>query len=243
MSRPPGAEGGATWKGLVIIAGAALVGVGISYKFPARAALATSGQQTQGTSKPAKTTTTLAPPPSSSTTLPLRSPKDVRVLVANATTAVGAAKKVVDALKPACYAVQQPVEALPKVKATAPKTSVVYASSGFEREAALITTQLQLLTTANAGAVPPELPVPNTKASPAKFDVLVLVGQDLVDHPPEPLPACAGSTASSTTSTTTKAGTGRTTTTVRRTTSTTTAKSSSTTAKSTSTTAKTTTTT
>jgi hypothetical protein len=149
--------------------------------------------------------------------MPLRDPKEVKVLVANATATSGSAKKVIDALKPACYAVQVAVEATAKVKAEKRPTTTVYSTPGYEREAATITTRLGLQTTANA-ALPPEPPVP-TKGVPS-YNVLVLVGQDLVDTPPQPLPPCEGSTSGSSTSTASTRR-GQSTTTTRRSASTT----------------------
>lgn len=219
MSRqaPPGAEA-ATWKGLVIIGGAVLLGLAVTASFGNQPTAI--GSSPVGTEAP-RTRVTPAPsttlPATTTTSTPLRDPKDVKVLVANATKTSGGSKKVIDALKPACYAVQLPVDATAKVKEEERPTTTVYSTPGYEREAAQITTRLGLQTTANA-ALPPDLPIPS-RGVPT-FNVLVLVGQDLVDTPPQPLPPCEGGTSRG--STTTTAGSRRgTTTTARRATATT----------------------
>lgn len=209
MSRqaPPTGEA-ATWKGLVIIGGAVLLGVAVTASFGDQAT--PIGSSPGGTEAP-RTRVTPAPsstlPATTSTSTPLRDPKDVKVVVANATSTSGGSKKVIDALKPACYAVQLPVDATAKVKAERRETTTVYSTPGYEREAAQITTKLGLQTTANA-ALPPDLPIPKTGVP--TYNVLVLVGQDLIDTPPQPLPRCeggAGSGSSSTTATTRRGAT------------------------------------
>jgi len=201
MSRqaPPGGEA-ATWKGLVIIGGAVLLGLAVTASFGDQTTAI--GSSPAGTEAP-RTRVTPAPnstvPATTTTSTPLRDPKDVKVVVANATSTSGGGKKVIDALKPACYSVQLPVDATAKVKAEKRPTTTVYSTPGYEREAAQITTRLGLQTTANA-ALPPDLPIPKTGVS--TYNVLVLVGQDLVDTPPQPLPPCevGKATGSSTTS-------------------------------------------
>ena len=129
---------------------------------------------------------------------------------------------------------QPAVDAIAKVKAEKRATTTVYSTPGYEREAATITTRLGLQTTANA-ALPPDLPIPKTGVP--TYNVLVLVGQDLLDTPPQPLPPCESTTAGSTTSTRRGA-----TTTTRRTSASTTAKATTTTRASSTTTKATTTT-
>ncbi len=226
MSRPAPQSGeAATWKGLVIIGSAVLLGLAVTASFGDPAS--TSGGPTADTDAPRARSTpssSTTVPASTTTSTPLRDPKEVRVIVANATTTSGASKKVIDALKPACYAVQVAVDATAKVKGEKRETTTVYSTPGFEREAAQITTRLGLQTTANA-ALPPDLPIPKTGV-PA-YNVLVLVAQDLVETPPQPLPACEGgaATGSSTSTASTRRGatatTRRTTTTVRSATTTT----------------------
>jgi len=218
---PPSGEA-ATWKGLVIIGGAVLLGLAVTASFGKPSASPIGSPSGTDASRPKSAGTTSTVPATTSTSMPLRDPKDVKVLVANAPQTTGGGKKVIEALKPACYAVQVQVEATAKVKGEKRATTTVYSTPGYEREAAQITTRLGLQTTANA-ALPPEPPVP-TKGVPT-YNVLVLVGQDLLDTPPQPLPPCetGGTTGSSTSSTrrgATTATTKRTATTVKGTTTT-----------------------
>jgi len=207
--RPP--SGDATWKGLAIIVGAFVIGLLVFASFdgsPRTLATTRTPDQPKGS-----TSTTLKPGasiPTTTTSIPLKDNKDVKVLVANATSTSGATKKIIDALKPACYAVQTGVDALPKVKSEQRDKSIVYSTPGFEREADLIAKNLKL-PAAQTGALPPESPIP-TKGQPT-FNVLILVATDLVDKPPDPLPGAECGTTS-----TTKAGAsaGRTTTTRAR---------------------------
>jgi hypothetical protein len=214
MSRQP-AGGDATWKGIAIIVGAIVIGLLVFNSFDRTPS--TNIVSGPGTDQPKGTTTTTLKPgatlPSTTTSIPLKDPKEVKVLVANATSTSGATKKVIDALKPACYAVVVPaVDALAKIKDEKRTTSTVYSTTGYEREANLIRTQLGLPQTANA-ALPPESPIP-TKGMPT-FNVLILVAQDMVDKAPEPLPGaeCGGTS-------TTKAGSKATTTTAKKSTTT-----------------------
>lgn len=240
MSRQPPPTGeAATWKGLVIIGGAVLLGLAVTASFgdPDTASFGATSD-TDASRGRATTSVATTLPATTTTQPPLRDPKDIKVLVANATATSGASKKVIDALKPACFAVQVAVDATAKVKAEKRETTTVYSTPGYEREAAQITTRLGLQTTANA-ALPPEPPVPKTGV-PA-YNVLVLVGQDLVDTPPQPLPPCeGGTTTSSTAGSTGTTRRGAATTTTRRTT--TTGRATTTTVRSTTSTSRTTTT-
>ena len=237
MSRQPPPSGeAATWKGLVIIGGAVLLGLAVTASFgdPGSTSFGTTAETDASRGKGTSTVATTVPA-STTTSTPLRDPKEIKVLVANATATSGGSKKVIDALKPACYAVQVAVDATAKVKAEKLTTTTVYSTPGYEREAAQITTRLGLQTTANA-ALPPEPPIP-AKGVPA-YNVLVLVGQDLVDTPPQPLPPCEGGTTSSSTGSSATTRRGATTTTRRTSTtarSTTTAKATTTVPRSTTT--------
>ena len=230
----PGGEA-ATWKGLVIIGGAVLVGLAVFASFGAPTTATGSSPPDTEASRTKVTVPPVTMPASTTTTMPLRDPKDVKIVVANGTTTSGGSKKVIDALKPACFAVQLPVDAIAKVKAEKRPTTTVYSTPGYEREAAQITTRLGLQTTANA-ALPPDLPIPKTGVP--TYNVLVLVGQDLVDSPPQPLPPCEAATTGSTGSTGSTSSTrrGATTTTRARTSTTKVATSSTTKASTTSTT-------
>jgi len=193
----PGGEA-ATWKGLVIIGGAVLVGLAVFASFGDPTTATGSSPPDTEASRTKVTASTTSVPASTTTTVPLREPKDIKIVVANGTKTSGATKKVIEALEPACFAVQSAVDATAKVKAENRPTTTVYSTPGYEREAAQITTRLGLQTTANA-ALPPDLPIPE-RGVPS-YNVLVLVGQDLVDNPPQPLTPCEGATTGSTTTT------------------------------------------
>jgi hypothetical protein len=214
--QPPPAGEAATWKGLVIIGGAVLLGLAVTASFgdPDTASFGATSD-TDASRGRSTTTVPTTLPATTTTSTPLRDPKDIKVLVANGTETSGASKKVIDALKPACFAVQVAVDATAKVKAEKRTTTTVYSTPGYEREAAQITTRLGLQTTANA-ALPPEPPVPKTGVP--SYNVLVLVGQDLVDTPPQPLPPCEGGTTTSSSGSTGTTRRGVTTTTRRSTT-------------------------
>jgi len=184
----------ATWKGLVIIGGAVLVGLAVFASF-GTPTTATGGSPPDTEASRTKVTVPVTVPEVTTTSMPLRDPKDVKIVVANGTSTSGGSKKVIEALKPACFAVQLPVDAIAKVKAEKRPTTTVYSTPGYEREAAQITTRLGLQTTANA-ALPPDLPIPKTGVP--TYNVLVLVGQDLIDTPPQPLPPCESGTTGST---------------------------------------------
>ena len=201
MSRQPAGGGDATWKGLLIIAGAVVLGLGVASTIGSPGTgLATSNGVDQPTEKSTTTSkVTSTEQVTTSSSIPLKANKEVKVLVANGTKTSGATKKITDALKPACYTVATPVDALAKVKDEKRPTSTIYSTPGFEREAALLATKLGLQTSANA-ALPASPPIP-TKGVPS-YNVLVLMAQDLVDSPPPALPAeDCGTGGSSTTST------------------------------------------
>jgi hypothetical protein len=196
MSRQPPTGGDSTWKGLAIIVVAVALGFVVFQSFPK--AEDTTAAGAVGRDQPRETTTTLKPGAAvttTSTSIPLKDNKDVKVLVANGTATTGATRKIVDALKPACYAMQNPVDAIAKVKSENRPQSTVYSTPGYEREAALIATKLQLPQTANA-ALPADLPIPS-KGQPS-YNVLILVAKDLVEKPPEPLPGAECGTATTT---------------------------------------------
>jgi hypothetical protein len=115
-------------------------------------------------SKGSSATTTTVPP---TTTVPARAPKDVKVIVANASAVKGAAGKVNEGLKPLGYNVLAPANA-----ATAPASSV-YFTPGYDREAAAIAAALAFPAT----AVKP-LPAPSPVADIKGANVVVVIGAD-----------------------------------------------------------------
>lgn len=169
--------GMAAGRGLGLILVALLIGIVLynsADNSPAPKAASTGGKKTTQTTVPGETT---LPP----TTLPpVRSPSEVRVVVVNGTSTSGAAGKVSDPLnKTAGYNTLKPTDATPAVKQSNPKTSVVYFTPGFEREAKAVAAFLGLPATATA-ALP--TPPPSTELNDA--NVVVLVGADLVAKPP-----------------------------------------------------------
>jgi len=143
---PPAGEA-ATWKGLVIIGGAVLVGLAVFASFgEPTTGVGSSTPDTEASKGTVASSTTV--PLTTTTSAPLRDPKDVKVVVANGTSTSGGSKKIIDALKPACYVVQPAVDAIAKVKAEKRATTTVYSTPGYEREAATITTRLGLQTQA-----------------------------------------------------------------------------------------------
>ncbi len=204
MSRRP-EDAPTSWKAGAILAGAAIVGLGIVVSFDGRAATVgtagPSGTDAPKTEKTTKTTSTAAPI-QTTTTVPLKPPADIKVLVANATATTGATAKVTAALKPACYQLPKSIDATAKVKTENRPSTSVYSTPGYEREAALIRNLLQLPTGADTAL--PE-PPPIAKTGVPSYNVLVLVGKDLVDTPPQPVPLGAScSTAADSTSSTKK---------------------------------------
>lgn len=105
---------------------------------------------------------------SSTTTVPLRAPSEVKVLVANGSDVNGAASVQTNALKALGY-----VTANPGNTAQVPAT-VVYYTTGYEAEAAALAEAIG----APATAVQP-LPTPAPVDDMALSNVLVVVGPDL----------------------------------------------------------------
>lgn len=152
--------------------------------------------------------TTTLPEITSTTTLPLRPPAEVKLLVVNGTRTRGAAGKVNDKLKPAGY------NALAPTDATAAEVSSVFYELGFEREAAAVASLLQL----PASTVKPmPTPVPVRDGNLRGANVLVVVGPELATGV-----AGAPATTSTTRATTSTTARSATTTTARPATTTTT---------------------
>lgn len=143
----------------------------------------TSGPRTSATVPPNATSTTVA-------TLPLRAPRDIKVLAANSTRVKGAAGRITESLRGQGYNVLAPTDA-PAVAAT-----VVYYGTGFEREAVEVARALTL-NIGSVQAMPPTPPIPDIRGA----NILVIVGPDLAG--PEP----TTTTAKKTTTTTSKATT------------------------------------
>ena len=113
------------------------------------------------------TTSTVAP----EITAAVRDPKTVKVLVANGSSVTGAAKRARNCLINGYDAVS-PVDVKKNLK---PLPSAIYAQTGFEAEAAAISTALAA--DIIAAAFPASLPV--TPAEAEGINVIVVVGADL----------------------------------------------------------------
>lgn len=105
------------------------------------------------------------------TTTPPRQPREVKVLVVNASGVSRVAARVTDHLRPAGYNLLAPTNATPLVD-----ESSVFFVPGFEREAAVLASTLPLpLPPAAVKPMPTPPPLPNTKGA----NVVVFVGRDL----------------------------------------------------------------
>lgn len=144
------------------------------------------------------TTTSVAP----TTTLPARAAKDVKVIIANASTVKGAASNAKKALDPAGYNILAPANA-----AAAPATSV-YFTPGYDRDAAAVAAALALPgSTVKAIPAPPPF---DTKGA----NVAVVIGADQAPKfGAAPAAGATTTTAAGATTTTTPAGAAPTTTT------------------------------
>lgn len=153
-----------TGRAVLLLAVAVVLGVALLHE------LDNGSTQTALTSKPAaKTATQSAATPTSVTTLPLRSPAAVKVLVANGIGVAGAASKVASRLQPIGYQLAKPGNTANKETVS----SVQYAA-GYQGEALALATSLGLPSSA-VQALPTPSPVADMQAS----SVLVIVGNDL----------------------------------------------------------------
>lgn len=143
--------GGAGARGLALLAVALLLGIVLlnatdadppGTTVSARGDSDTSGgsddDDADGEGSAASTTQPVAP----ATTAPARAPKDVKTIVANASSTKGAAGGASDRLKALGFNVLAPANA------TAVPDSAVYFTAGFDRDAAAIAAALQLPPTA-----------------------------------------------------------------------------------------------
>lgn len=127
-----------------------------------------AGSPTPTTERRQGTTTSARP---TTTTAPVRQPRDVKVLAANATTVMGAAGRVRDSLRGQGYNVLAPAQA------RATNTSSVFFTPTFEREAQAV---------AQALALPPTSVKPLPDPPPTDLrgaNVVVVIGPDLARRP------------------------------------------------------------
>jgi hypothetical protein len=165
--------GGAGARGLALLAVALLIGIALlnaTDADPPGSTVSAGGQDSAGGSDGggdddgSGSPTTTAPAATTSPTVAARAPKDVKVIVANASSTKGAAGTASDRLKPLGYNVLAPANA------TAVNDSSVYFVAGFDREAAVIAAALQLPPT-SVKAVPTPPPF-DTKGA----NVAVVIG-------------------------------------------------------------------
>lgn len=177
--------GAAAGRGVLLLAVAAALGI-VLYQgvddVPPGARVAAGDRPAE---RPVRdgTTTTVAPEVTT-TTVPLKEPKDVKVLVANGTTVKGLGGRITDRLRTAGG-----YNTLAPTNAPAAQASTVFYVSGFQREAAALAESLGLPPTA-VKPMPTPPPLPDLRGA----NVLVVVGPDLAEAP-----ATAGSTTSTTT--------------------------------------------
>jgi hypothetical protein len=200
--------GAAMGRGVALLAIALLIGVILLNKTddrpPGSDVAAGPGPARSDDSGRNGTTTTT----STTTTLPAHQPKDVKVIVANASSVKGAAGRATDQLKPSGYNALAPANIT-----TAVKDSAVYYVAGYDREAAAIGSALGL----PASVVKP-MPTPapvDTKGA----NVLVVLGTDQAGRFAGATGAGGATTtapAGATTTTTAKAAASTTTTTAKR---------------------------
>jgi len=188
-------------RGIILLAVALVIGIVLlnatdseppgAQVTASKPAKTSKGSTGGGGGSSSKVTTTTVPP---TTTTPPHAPKDVKVIVANASTTKGAAAKASDVLKPPGYNVLAPTNGTPSAQ------SIVYFSPGYDRDAAAIAAALQFPPT-SVKPVPAPAPVTDAKGA----NVIVIVGADQAAR-------FAGAPATGATTTTAKAGTATTTT-------------------------------
>jgi hypothetical protein len=198
-------------RGLALLALAVLIGVVLlnaTDADPPGTTVTANGDSDSGDDpsgdQPAAASTTTVPP---TTTAPPRAPKDVKVIIANASDVKGAAAGASNTLKPPGYNVLAPANA------AAVKDSSVFFTPGYDRDAAAVAAALVMPATAVK-------PLP----APAPFDtkganIAVVLGSDHAARFAAPGATTTTAAAAGATTTTT-ARTGATTTTAAVTTTT-----------------------
>ncbi len=181
--------GMAAGRGAVLLTVAVILGIvllNVADDPPPDRVTASSSEEND---EPATASTSIAPT-TTVATVPLRAPKDVKVLAANGTTVKGVARKVTDQLKAAGYNVLAPTDS------QRASTSSVYFTGDFEREARAVAESLGLPATVVV-ALPTPPPVTDSRGA----SVIVVVGAELAQRlsAPTATTAAAGPATSSTT--------------------------------------------
>lgn len=161
--------GAAATRGLLLLIVAALIGF-VLYRsvddVPPGTDVASTAERTTTTSKASEDGGEVV----GTTTVPLRAPKDVKVLVANGSGVGGLGGTVSARLRaPAGYNVLSPVNAPARVQAT-----TIYYTPGFDREAAALAKTLGLPPT-TVKPMPAQAPVPDNRGA----NVIVVAGPEL----------------------------------------------------------------
>jgi hypothetical protein len=179
-------------RAAVLIGAALLVGVILLHRSPSASGGGTpvsiGDLTTQATSRAATPTThagatgtTARSSATTTTTMPLRPPQEIKVLVANGTATPGLASKVASTIHGKGYDTLSPTNA-----STRPPSTVIYFEPSYGNEAAALAGKLNLPASA-VQAMPTPPPVPNLDAN--NTNILVVAGPDQAN---------AGSTTSST---------------------------------------------
>ena len=160
--------GMAAGRGAAVLVVAVVIGILLLNKVddsPGRQVSAGDG----GDNGTEETTTTVQEPVT--TTVPVRMPREVKVLSANGTKVNGAAGKIRDTLRAAGYNVLSPIETKQPVQ-----TSVVFFTPGFDREAQAVAQALKLPPTSVQPLPGPDaLPVSDLRGA----NVVAVVGPEL----------------------------------------------------------------
>jgi hypothetical protein len=159
-----GAKPSNTGRAVLLLAIAVILGVALLHE------LDNGSTTTALASKPAaKASSQPAVTPSSTTTVPLRSPAEIKVLVANGVGVAGAATKVAQRLQPIGYQLAKPGNTINKETVS----SVQYAA-GYQAEALVLATSLGLPSSV-VQALPTPAPVQDMQTS----SIVVIIGNDL----------------------------------------------------------------
>lgn len=145
----------------------------------------TPSSKPQDKAQPAASATTV-------TTVPVRSPAEVKVLVANGAATAGAATRVNSRLQPVGYRLGKPTNTATKASAS----SIAY-QVGYQAEAQAVATTLGLPATAVV-AMPAPLPVADLQDA----NILVIVGPDLAAASSASTSTTTGANGSAATTTT-----------------------------------------
>lgn len=175
-------------RAVLLIVAALIVGILVLHRgSSAPTALAVSGATSTTVKASGSHGTTTTTP----TTAALRNPQDIKVLVANGTDTRGAASLFSDRLHKAGY------NTLASTNTTTPAaTSTVFYAPGYDREAAVVATQLGLQPSA-VQPLPQQAPV----AQLHDAQILVVVGPDLSSSTPATTSGTTATTVHRTTTT------------------------------------------